>query len=107
MIAAYLKGEISGIQEEINLLDKDKKIRQGESSLQKSYTLALKKWLAIAQTHSEKEDDDGKILKYMGVDNYESGFRKLWKVISNLDLMISKITELQIVQFLLYDELFD
>lgn len=56
---------------------------------------------------TEKEDDDGKILKQMGVDSYEAGFRKLWKVVSHLDLIISKITELQIVQFLKYDEMFE
>lgn len=42
----------------------------------------------------------------MGVDNHEAGFRKLWKFLSHLDLMVSKITELQCVQFLKYDELF-
>lgn len=42
----------------------------------------------------------------MGVDNYEAGFHKLWKIMSNLDLIASKMTELQIVQFLKYDEMF-
>ena len=56
---------------------------------------------------TDREDEDGKILKYMGVDNYESGFRKLWKVLSNLDLIVSKMTELQAVQFLKYDEMFE
>lgn len=68
--------------------------------------LNLKRWLRDAQAVTEKEDDDGKILKQMGVDSYEAGFRKLWKVASNLDLIIAKITELQIVQFLKYDEMF-
>ena len=39
----------------------------------------------------------------MGVDGYENGFKKLWKLVSNLDLMISKITELEVVQFLKYN----
>ena len=43
----------------------------------------------------------------MGVDSFESGFHKLWKVVGNLDLMVSKITELQAVQFLKYDKHFD
>ena len=47
------------------------------------------------------------MLKYLGVDNYESGFKKLWKVLGHLDLTISKITELQVIHFLLYDEMFD
>jgi hypothetical protein len=51
----------------------------------------------------EKEEDDAKILKYMGTDSYESGFKKLWKVMSHIDLIISKITELQIVQLIKYD----
>lgn len=42
----------------------------------------------------------------MGVDNIEAGFSKLWKIITHLDLAVSKITELQIVQFLKYDEMF-
>ena len=40
----------------------------------------------------------------MGVDSYEVGFKKLWKLLVYLDQMICKITELQIVQFLKYDE---
>lgn len=48
-----------------------------------------------------------KIMKYMGVDSYEAGFRKLWKVILSLDNMITKITELEIIQFLKYDDMFD
>lgn len=42
----------------------------------------------------------------MGVDSYEAGFKKLWKLLSNLDLIASKMTELQIVHFLSYDTLF-
>ena len=40
----------------------------------------------------------------MGVDCYEGGFRKLWKLLGLLDQIICKITELQVVQFLKYDE---
>lgn len=43
----------------------------------------------------------------MGVDNYEAGFRKLWKVVGHLDLAVTKITELQVIHFLLYDEMFE
>lgn len=39
----------------------------------------------------------------MGVDSYEAGFRKLWKIASHIDLIASKMTELQIVQFIKYD----
>lgn len=42
----------------------------------------------------------------MGVDNYEAGFKKLWKLLTNLDLILSKITELQAIQFLKYDQHF-
>lgn len=48
-----------------------------------------------------------KVLKYMNAENYEIGFKKLWKIICNLDLMISKIMELQIVHLVKYDELFN
>lgn len=48
-----------------------------------------------------------KIMKHLGVDSYESGFRKLWKIASHMDLVINKVTELQIVNFLLYDDMFD
>lgn len=67
----------------------------------------LRRWLRDGHTISEKEDDDVKVLKHLGVDSYESGFRKLWKVMGHLDLAITKITELQIVHFLIYDEMFD
>jgi hypothetical protein len=45
-------------------------------------------------------------MKQMGVDSYESGFRKLWKIAGHLDLVISKVTELQIVHLLQYEEMF-
>jgi hypothetical protein len=48
--------------------------------------------LRDVQGQGEREDDDGKILKQMGVDSYEGGFRKLWKVVGHLDLIISKVT---------------
>lgn len=73
-------------------MDKDKKIRQGESSLQKGYVSAFKKWLKDGQQLSEKEDDDMKIMKQLGVDSFEGGFRKLWKLLCNMDMMVSKIT---------------
>jgi hypothetical protein len=60
--------------------------------LQKGYVGALRKWLRDVQGQGEREDDDGKILKQMGVDSYEGGFRKLWKVVGHLDLIISKVT---------------
>ena len=43
----------------------------------------------------------------MGVDSYENGFRKMWKLVSHLDLILSKITELQIISFLKYDQMFN
>lgn len=46
-------------------------------------------------------------MKYLGVDSYEGAFKKLWRVLGHLDLTISKITELQIIHFLLYDEMFN
>lgn len=42
----------------------------------------------------------------MGVDSYESGFKKIWKLFCHFDLIVSKMTELQIVSFLKYDEMF-
>jgi hypothetical protein len=56
--------------------------------------ITLKKWLRDTSSAMDKEDDDMKIMKYMGVDTYESGFRKLWKILSSLDNIITKVTEL-------------
>jgi hypothetical protein len=36
---------VASIDEEINLLDKDRKIRQSEGGLQKGYATAFRKWL--------------------------------------------------------------
>jgi hypothetical protein len=107
VIATFLRGEVAAIEEEINIMDKDRKLRQAEGGLQKGYVTALRKWLRDNQGIAEKEDDDAKILRQMGVDSYEAGFRKLWKVVGHLDLTVTKITELQIIHFLLYDEMFD
>lgn len=67
----------------------------------------MRKWLRDSNSFNEKEDDEVKILKQLGVESYEKGFQKLWKIIGTLDLTITKITELQIVNFLIYDEMFD
>ena len=53
---------------------------------------ALRKWLQNNQSFPEREDDDIKVLRQLGVDNYEAGFKKLWKVLGHLDLTIAKIT---------------
>lgn len=42
----------------------------------------------------------------MNVPDLSSGFRKLWKVVSLLDSMIIRSTELQVVSLLKYDDLF-
>jgi hypothetical protein len=52
----------------------------------------MKKWMRDSSTALEKEDEDGKILKQMGVDTYEAGFKKLWKILVNFDNVVSKIT---------------
>lgn len=103
VISTFLRTEIAAIEEEINLLDKDKKLRQGETGLQKGYITGLRKWLRDNQSFQEKEDEDIRILKHLGVENYETGFKKLWRILGHLDLTISKVTELQVIQFLLYD----
>lgn len=51
-------------------MDKDRKLRQAEGGLQKGYVTALRKWLRDNQGITEKEDDDAKILRQMGVDSY-------------------------------------
>lgn len=55
---------------------------------------------------TDKEEDDAKVLRHMSVESYEAGFKKLWKLFSAFDLMVTKITELQVVQFLLYDDMY-
>lgn len=50
VIATFLKGEVAAIEEEINLLDKDRRLRQGETGLQKGYVTTLRKWLQNNQT---------------------------------------------------------
>lgn len=70
VIATFLRGEVAAIEEEINIMDKDRKLRQAEGGLQKGYATALRKWLRDNQGITEKEDDDAKILRQMGVDSY-------------------------------------
>lgn len=70
VIATFLRGEVAAIEEEINIMDKDRKLRQAEGGLQKGYVTALRKWLRDNQGITEKEDDDVKILRQMGVDSY-------------------------------------
>lgn len=104
-INTIVNSEVAIIEQEINLLDKDRKIRQNEGGLQKGYATAFRKWLRAGS--ASKEDDAVKVLKQLGVENYEAGFRKLWKITCHLDTMVTKISELQIVHFLLYDDMFE
>lgn len=55
IVASNIRTEVAAIQEQINLLDKDKVIRTGEASLEKSYVLNLRKWLKEVQVISDKE----------------------------------------------------
>lgn len=43
----------------------------------------------------------------MGAENYEAGFKKLWKIACHLDNMVTKVSELQVINFLIYDEMFE
>jgi hypothetical protein len=52
-----LKSELNAIQDDLGQLDIDKKIRLGESALEKGYILALKKWLRDIHTSVDKEED--------------------------------------------------
>lgn len=54
MLSSTLKTELTAIQEDINQLDIDKKIRLGEATLEKGYVLALKKWLREIHGNIEK-----------------------------------------------------
>ena len=54
VISTFLRGEMAAIEEEINMLDKDRKLRQGEPGLQKSYVTALRKWLQANQSYPER-----------------------------------------------------
>jgi hypothetical protein len=42
----------------------------------------------------------------MNVDSLSSGFKKLWKLVCHMDTLINKNSELQVITFLKYDELF-
>lgn len=46
-------------------------------------------------------------MKFMGVENYEAGFRKLWKTATMMDQVICKVNELEIVQLLKYDQAYE
>lgn len=49
-ISTLIRSEVAAMEEEMNLLDKDRRIRQGESGLQKGYISVLRKWLREGQT---------------------------------------------------------
>lgn len=75
--------------------------------MQKSYVVTLRKWLKEnAMTTMEREEDDFRVMKALNVEGYENGFRKLWKLLTGLDHILVKATELEIVQLLKYDEAF-
>lgn len=54
MLSTMLKTEVASIQEDINQLDIDKKIRLGEGTFEKGYILAMKKWLREVHGNLER-----------------------------------------------------
>ena len=65
----------------------------------------MRKW--VRGGSGSKEDDCLKVLKQLGAENYEAGFKKLWKIACHLDNMVTKVSELQIINFLIYDDMFE
>lgn len=55
IFVALIRTEVAAIQEQINLLDKDKSLRSGDNSLAKSCNLNISKWVKEAQNMVETE----------------------------------------------------
>ncbi|CAD8100085.1 unnamed protein product [Paramecium sonneborni] len=105
-----MKAELQLIQEEINKLDIDGRIRNNDP--RQEYRLQqLKKW--VAQNSQSKltfeklnNIDISQLLTILDVRTLEEAVVKLYKFISIMDNLIMKITELEAIHMIKFDELF-
>ncbi|CAK63372.1 unnamed protein product (macronuclear) [Paramecium tetraurelia] len=105
-----MKAEILQIQEEINKLDIDGRIRNNDP--RQEYRLQqFKKWVAQNSTSKFTFDklnniEISQLLIVLDVRSLEDAVVKLYKFLSILDSVIMKITEYEAVHLIKFDELF-
>ncbi|CAD8177683.1 unnamed protein product [Paramecium octaurelia] len=105
-----MKAELLQIQEEINKLDIDGRIRNNDP--RQEYRLQqLKKWVAQNSTSKFALDklnniEISQLLTVLDVRSLEEAVVKLYKFISIMDSIIMKITEYEAVHLIKFDELF-
>ncbi|CAD8082613.1 unnamed protein product [Paramecium primaurelia] len=105
-----MKAEILQIQEEINKLDIDGRIRNNDP--RQEYRLQqVKKW--VAQNSQSKlaleklnNIEISQLLTILDVRTLEEAVVKLYKFISIMDSMIMKITEYEVIHLIKFDEIF-
>lgn len=117
-VITSMKSDLLSVQEEINKLDIDGKLRASafiSDPMRKPYFSALKKLIAGSCEINTKDfieakgfisPDIEKICEIMRVSNSSDAAKKLFKLLSAFDLFVSKWQELEILMFLQYDELF-
>lgn len=97
-------------------MDMDGKLRSGSGSeFAASHISSMKKWLANNSKYSNKDVDrrvgaaldTKKLLEILKVPGPEEGMKKMYKITSLLDLLVTKFTEYEIIQLLRYDEPFN
>ncbi|CAD8095002.1 unnamed protein product [Paramecium sonneborni] len=105
-----MKIELQQIQEEINKLDIDGRIRNNDP--RQEYRLQqIKKW--VAQNSQSKltfekynNIEISQLLTILDTRNLEEAIMKLYKFISIMDTLIMKITEYEAIHLIKFDELF-
>eukprot|EP01017_Pseudomicrothorax_dubius_P039460 TRINITY_DN6059_c0_g2_i1.p1 TRINITY_DN6059_c0_g2~~TRINITY_DN6059_c0_g2_i1.p1 ORF type:complete len:551 (+),score=124.71 TRINITY_DN6059_c0_g2_i1:24-1676(+) len=117
-LVATLKADILQIQDDINKIDLDRRIRNVATQpdiLKKGHMSAFKKFLGANSDVNIRDaidsrlavcTDVGRLTNSLGVTNSDDGLRKIFKAILLFDLFVSKLTEYEIISFLKYDEVF-
>ncbi|KRX04251.1 hypothetical protein PPERSA_11375 [Pseudocohnilembus persalinus] len=113
--ATQIKMDIIQLQDEIDNLDMDGKLRGGSVEFGSAPNTAMRKWLAQNSQNGKKELekklsqnlDEKQLLETLKVSSAEEGMKKLYKIAAIMDVMINKIHEYDIIYLLRYDETYN
>ncbi|KAL4468324.1 hypothetical protein ABPG72_010725 [Tetrahymena utriculariae] len=116
-ITAFIKGEISMIQQEINEQDRDAKIRNNsqKQEFNKGHANIFKRWLLqnsrpilkyqeIMSQEFVKFINPDILAEQMKVESKDQCIQKLYRIIQGLDMFLLKLTEYLTITFIKYED---
>ncbi|EAR85068.1 hypothetical protein TTHERM_00530200 (macronuclear) [Tetrahymena thermophila SB210] len=113
--ASTIKADLLQVQEELNELDPDNKLRSsGNIEFGKGYQTTLKKWLGQFSDSNIKQSFDKRVKADLDVNkitealgqkgNTEEALKKLYKLCLIFEIVANKLTEFEMVSLMRYDD---